>query len=105
MDERTTTSKLGLSYHSLPIASRAALSWDAAGQLNALLEQAEGPILVHCRSGNRAGALFALRAGLDPSISVDQALKIGREHGLTSLDAHIQPLLLAGPPVLNSPAD
>jgi uncharacterized protein (TIGR01244 family) len=99
MDEQALVEELGIQYLATPIASREALNWETAQEVQDALESSEGTALVHCRSGNRVGAIFALGAGLDSEIGVDQALEIGRLHGLTSLEDHVRPLLEARPPV------
>ena len=99
MDEQAVVEGLGIEYLAAPIASHEALSWETAQQVMSALESSEGTALVHCRSGNRAGAIFALGAGLDSEIGVNQALEIGRAHGLTSLEDHVRPLLEERPPV------
>jgi uncharacterized protein (TIGR01244 family) len=99
LDERAVAESLGLEYVAIPIPDRASLNWTAAAELNALLSSDQGTVLVHCRSGNRAGAVFALSASLDGESSVEAALEIGRAHGLTSLEEHVLPLLESGPPI------
>ena len=98
MDEKSTVEALGLQYMALPIPDRASLNWNTAAELDALLESTEGKVLVHCRSGNRVGSLFALRAALSPEVSMEEALAIGRVHGMTSLEDHVRPLLEQGAP-------
>ena len=82
-----------MAYISLPITSRDDLNLEHATALDQILSSAQGAVLIHCRSGNRVGALMALRAGLDPELSTDSALEIGRMHGLTSLEEHTRSVL------------
>jgi uncharacterized protein (TIGR01244 family) len=78
---------LGMKYVHIPIASGADLSPSAAQRLDDTLAAiGEDPALMHCASGNRVGALFALRAGLLQGHDVEEAIAIGREHGLTGLE-------------------
>ncbi len=58
-----------------------------------LLEHKDKNVLVHCASGNRVGALFALRAAWLDGKEKDLALKIGRERGLTSLEKTVSEML------------
>jgi len=51
--------------------------------------------LVHCASGNRVGAAFALMAQRYDGASVEQALEVGRKHGLTGLEAKVAEVLKA----------
>lgn len=83
---------LGLTYYHLPIASGADLTAQMAEQFDQALQAAPGPVLVHCASGNRVGALFALRAFYQQGHSADAALEIGRSHGLTHLTPMVQAL-------------
>jgi len=92
-NEEAVVEKLGMTYISLPITSRDDLTLEHARELDQILSRAQGPALLHCRSGNRVGALVALRAGLDLELSTDSALEIGREHGLTSLEEHARGIL------------
>jgi len=46
-------------------------------------------VLVHCGSGNRVGALLALRASLDGADD-EKALALGREGGLSSLEGVVR---------------
>jgi uncharacterized protein (TIGR01244 family) len=84
-EEAAFIEELGLHYVAFPIASEDAISFASAKKLDELLQQYPGPVLVHCASGNRVGALLALRASLDGADD-EQALKLGREGGLTRLE-------------------
>ncbi|MGB5740743.1 MAG: sulfur transferase domain-containing protein, partial [Woeseia sp.] len=59
-DEAQTAETLGLGYRSLPIAGPDDVTFENAAKLDALLAEFAGPVLLHCGSGNRVGALFAL---------------------------------------------
>ena len=83
--QATVVEDLGMHYVSLPIAGRDAVNFDNAKQLDELLAEFDGPVLVHCAAGNRAGAMLALRASLNGA-SEEAALELGREAGLTKLE-------------------
>jgi len=51
------------------------------------------PVLVHCMSGNRVGALFALRAFWLQGMSAVEALAVGRRYGLTKLEPLVVQIL------------
>jgi len=90
-DEATTVNSLGMRYVPLPIG-RDSITFENARALDKLIEDADGPVLVHCGSGNRVGALLALRkslAGADDA----SALEYGKEGGLTSLEGQVKELL------------
>jgi uncharacterized protein (TIGR01244 family) len=85
MDEQAVVEELGIEYVSLPIVGSDAVSFDNAKQLDALLTGREGPVLVHCGSGNRVGALLALRKSL-AGADDEAALEYGRSAGLGRLE-------------------
>ncbi len=81
-DEAATADALGLEYTPLPIPDRDAVNADNALKLGELLDQYDGPVLVHCGSSNRVGALVALLEA-ERGASADAALEAGRAAGLT----------------------
>jgi uncharacterized protein (TIGR01244 family) len=85
IDERAAVESLGMTYISLPILEAGDISYDNANELDRLLARFEKPVLVHCGSGNRAGALLALRAKLNGADN-DTAVEAGRRTGLTGLE-------------------
>jgi len=88
-DEAAVVEDLGLHYVTLPIEDSDAISFENARKLDALLQEYPGPVLVHCGSGNRVGALLALRASLEGADD-ERALAVGREGGLTGLESVVQ---------------
>jgi uncharacterized protein (TIGR01244 family) len=88
-DEAAAATAVGLSYATLPIADEAAVNVDNARKLGELLAVFDGPVLVHCGSGNRVGALTALLAA-EAGADVDQALEAGRAAGLTRLEGMVR---------------
>ena len=89
MDEQAEVERLGMQYVSLPIAGSADMNFDNAARLDRLLADIDGPVLLHCGSGNRVGALFALRAGLQGG-SDAEALETGRVAGMTRSTAVVE---------------
>lgn len=84
-DEAAAVRELGMDYVCIPVAGPQDLNADAAEALDAVLATAGGrPVLVHCASGNRVGALFALHARLKKGVGVEEALARGRATGLTA---------------------
>ena len=94
-EEAAVVEELGMRYVALPIEGKDAISFDNARKLDALLQEHPGPILVHCGSGNRVGALLALRASLDGADD-ESALAVGREGGLTRLEGVVKERLAEG---------
>jgi uncharacterized protein (TIGR01244 family) len=85
VDERASVESRGMSYIPLPILGAGDITYDNANELDRLLAQFDKPVFVHCGSGNRAGALLALRAKINGADN-DTALEAGRETGLTGLE-------------------
>ncbi len=88
-EARAAVEALGMRYASLPVAGADGVTLEAAAELDALLASAEGPAIVHCASGNRVGALMALRA-FAGGAEVEAALATGRDAGLTSLEGAVR---------------
>jgi len=84
-DEPQVVVALGMTYVAFPIADEKDISFEKAAELDALLASFDGPVLVHCKSGNRVGALFALRARNNGADS-EEALAVGKAAGMTRLD-------------------
>lgn len=82
----------GMRYVSIPVEGAGGLTHANALLLRAALASAVGPVLVHCASGNRAGALLALDAATD-GLSAEQALELGRAAGMTSTEPRVRELL------------
>lgn len=93
-DEAAQAARLGIDYTVLGIAGSQDLNLDNVRKLDALLAQHPGvPTLVHCASGNRVGALMALRAAWLQHKPKAEALAIGRRWGLTKMEAAVSQLL------------
>ena len=88
-DERATVESLGMDYVPFPITDRSEIDFDNAKELDAVLQGIDGPVLIHCGSGNRVGAMLALRHSLNGA-SDDEALAYGRSAGLTGLEGLVR---------------
>lgn len=95
MDEKATVERLGMKYVNLPVLHAAGVTYANAAALDDLLAKLDGPVLLHCATGNRAGALLALRAKLHGA-SNDDALALGVAGGVTGLKKTVQAKLAAG---------
>jgi uncharacterized protein (TIGR01244 family) len=91
-NEEAEAATLGLEYIALPISDAADVSVENARQLHELLRGDE-KVLLHCASGNRAGALLAIRAHLIEGKPMDESLKFGRAAGLSSLEEKVKSVL------------
>lgn len=97
-DEAAVLARLGLSLTVIPVAGPGDLTLARARDLDMALASANGePVLVHCASSNRVGALLALRAAWLQGKSSDDALAHGRAGGLTKMEPMVAQLLQAGP--------
>lgn len=89
LDEDTIVEDLGMDYVALPIAGRDAISFENAKKLDLILSNYDEPVLVHCGSSNRVGALLALREKLNGAAD-DDALAFGKSAGMTSLESTVK---------------
>lgn len=85
LDEAAILDQLDLEYLTLPLTSPEAINFENADKLEKLLADADGPVLLHCGSGNRVGALLALMKSRQ-GLSDQAALEYGRSAGLTGLE-------------------
>jgi len=83
----------GMGYACLPIAGGADLDRNAVASFDKLMRELPRPVLVHCASANRVGALFALHAAWFDGASTEAALTLGRAAGLASLEPRVRELL------------
>jgi len=83
---REAVENLGMEYVFIPVASPADLNRENVRLFADALEAADGPTVVHCASGNRIGAIFALKAFYLDDMPAEEALEIGLASGLTSLE-------------------
>jgi len=95
LDEPAVVAGLGMSYASLPIEGATGVTFANAAALDELLAKLEGPVLLHCSTGNRVGALLALRAKLGGA-DADAALLLGKAAGLKGLQPAVEQRLAAG---------
>lgn len=86
MDEAAAVEALGMRYINLPVAGAADVTYNNASRLDEILAEVDGPVLLHCQSGNRVGALYALREK-QAGASAEEAMSIGKTAGLTHLEA------------------
>lgn len=95
-DEAALTTALGMHYVSLPVGCPADLNQAQAERLAGILgDCAQRPVMIHCSSGNRAGALFALKAYWVDGLSAERSIAAGRAAGLTTLEPEVR-CILAG---------
>ncbi|MCB1670147.1 MAG: protein tyrosine phosphatase family protein [Gammaproteobacteria bacterium] len=84
-DEGALVESLGMQYHSIPVAVTAGITRENAQSLYDLLEDLSGePVVIHCASGQRVGALIALSAQQNQGMDAEAAMEEGRRWGLSS---------------------
>ncbi|WP_420426442.1 beta-lactamase hydrolase domain-containing protein [Algiphilus sp.] len=98
-DESSLVEELGMRYHHLPIAGPQDLNADTVRMLDGLLSEiGSAPTVFHCASGNRVGAMLALRAAWHQGMDSDAALALGRQSGLTKMEPLVREILDSTPP-------
>ena len=71
----------------IPVAGADGLDTANVRAVHLALQQSQGPVLLHCASGNRAGAVLGLVNARYEHASPEQALQLGQRAGLKSLEA------------------
>ncbi len=93
-DETWKAAELGLRHVVIPIAGADDLTVENARKLADIVDDPQAlPAMVHCASGNRVGALFAVKAFHLDGENAERALAIGREAGVTRLEEAVKELL------------
>ncbi len=82
-DEAALVKQLGMEYVAIPITP-STFGPGQADDLKAVLRKTPGPILIHCASSNRVGALWALYLNRHRGVAVDKAIALGRKAGMRS---------------------
>jgi len=96
-DEGAYVKALGLQYYNIPVKGANGITLSNAMQLaEKLKEIGDAPVLVHCSSSNRVGALIALNA-FHQGEGIEQAIAQGKAWGLTRLEALTRAKILALP--------
>lgn len=95
-DEEAALAAAGIAYSRLPIAGADGLTRENVVAFDRLLAAADEPVLVHCGSSNRVGAMAALRAAWLQGKGVEEALAVGRAWGLKGLEPAVRGRIEAG---------
>ncbi len=91
LDEPSVVEGLGMDYINLPIG-RDGITFANAKALEDAIASYDEPVLVHCGSANRVGALFAL-SEYAKSKDLEKALEAGRAAGLTRMEGTVRKVL------------
>lgn len=89
-DEAAAVRAAGMRYDNLPVRGAEGLTRENVVAFDRLLEGIDGPTLVHCASGNRVGALAALRAAWLDGADDEAAVAEGRRWGLRGLEGEVR---------------
>lgn len=91
LDEPAVVDALGMDYINLPVG-RDGVTYANAKALQDAIASYDAPVLVHCGSANRVGALFAL-SEYAKSKDLEKALEAGRAAGLTGMEGTVRKVL------------
>lgn len=72
----------GISYHYLPMANGQPLPAGLVEDFKAVVENSEGNVLAHCRSGMRSSFIWALGAIAAGEVSAEEAIAAGQAAGV-----------------------
>ncbi|MFW2177061.1 MULTISPECIES: beta-lactamase hydrolase domain-containing protein [unclassified Moraxella] len=86
-DEQSAIEQAGMSYVNIPVSGADDLTEATINQFDqAMTQYASQNMLLHCKSGNRVGAIVALQAGLLQGYSAVDAVQRGKDFGLLALE-------------------
>jgi uncharacterized protein (TIGR01244 family) len=85
-DEAQVIADIGLAYHNTAWKDPEEFTDEIVDELRNLLSTAERPILLHCASANRVGAVWLVYRALDDDLPIDEALAEAKAVGLKSPD-------------------
>jgi len=84
LDEKTTAESLGMKYLNVPMSTSLPKDDALKSVLDLLADGKNNPVLLHCASSNRAGAIWALYSGTRKGESADAAIADGKAAGMTN---------------------
>ncbi len=86
-DEKAAVEKAGLKFEHIPFRTTESLNDKVfAKTLKLLANQKKEPVLFHCGSANRVGAIWATHRVLNDGLSIEAAFKEGKEVGLRNME-------------------
>ncbi len=101
-DEANVVATLGMRYANIPVSGTQDLTRETIANFSRELTDARsrGPVLIHCGSANRVGAVIALEQAWVQRQNTGAALAAGRAAGLAGLEPAVIELLDSADPGL-----
>lgn len=98
-DEKSVVESNGMKYLHVPMGSELPAADALKPVFDALERAGENRVFMHCASGNRVGAVWALYEGARGGRTVDDTIEQGKKAGLRSpaLEAAVRKQLAEGP--------
>ena len=84
----------GFQFQHLPVSGAADLMGDFVVRFDRALNHAQGRTVVFCATGNRVGAAYALHAHQVHSMTIEEAVSLGKNAGLTRLESFVRQQLV-----------
>lgn len=89
--EKELVKSLGMNFSSIPMAKPiTGITDEQVGSFAKLMDSAAQPILLHCGSGNRASALWAVWLVEYKGLNIEEAIRLAGLTGLTSLTVLVE---------------
>jgi len=91
---REKANAAGIKHITVPVAGAGGITIDNARRLDEILKEiGDSKSLIHCASGNRAGALLAVRAYYVQGMDKEESLAFGKAAGMTSLAKRVENMM------------
>jgi uncharacterized protein (TIGR01244 family) len=90
--EKAKVEALGMNYIAIPIDGADGINKENLTLFSAAIKN-KSKTFVHCASGNRVGAMFALDAYYNDHANVEEAVVIGKKAGLTRLENKVRKVM------------
>lgn len=84
LNEKELVEGLGMTYHNVPFSSPGELNDEVFAKTRDLLQTVERPLLLHCSSANRTGAVWIPYLVLDRGVDLEDAVREAKTIGLRS---------------------
>jgi uncharacterized protein (TIGR01244 family) len=91
-NEKEKVEALGMNYISIPIAGVSGINNENLKLFSKAIVNQE-QVFVHCASGNRVGAMFALDAHFNHNNNLEEAITVGKKSGLTRLESTVRKVI------------